>query len=124
LILTAALLIALIAASCGGNEESPGGDEATTGGSTKFLYFYTDECAPCKEMNPIVDGIEADFKDRLVVERHDANSEAGQQLMTQYAVTDPPSYVILAPDGTKLWAINGAIHKDMLRQQVQLHIKK
>jgi len=74
-------------------------------------------------MAPIIDGIEKDFAGKLTLERHNAASDEGKKLMEQYELKVTPSYVMAAPDGTKLWSLTGAIHKDMLRQQVQARAK-
>ena len=71
------------------------------------------------ELLAIIDGIEKDFTGKIAVERYDAASDDGKKLMEQYELKVTPSYVMAAPDGTKLWSLTGAIHKDMLRQQVQ-----
>jgi len=75
-------------------------------------------------MDPVISGIETDFKDQAIVERYDASSEEGKQLMSQYSLTDNPSYVMVDTEGTKLWSNTGPMHKDMLRQQVILHAKQ
>jgi thiol-disulfide isomerase/thioredoxin len=116
------LAAALGVAACGGGE--PAAADAQAGGPIKFIYFYKADCAPCQEMEPIIQGLETDFKDQLVVERYDAASEEGSKLMSDYALADAPSYVMIGPDGTKLWSITGQIHKDLLRQQVQLRVAK
>jgi thiol-disulfide isomerase/thioredoxin len=118
------LVVAMLTlAACGGDDEEST-EEAAAGaaasGPIKFLYFYAADCAPCDEMTPIIDGLEQDFKDKLVVERYDAGSDEGKKLMEQYELENPPSYAMITPDGAKVWGLNGAIHKDMLRQQVQL----
>lgn len=104
----------------GGDEEAAGSEAAAASGPIKFLYFFADECAPCKEMDPIISGIETDFKDKVVVERHNAKDADAAKLMEQYELKNTPGYAMVGPDGTKLWSITGPIHKDMLRQQVQL----
>jgi thiol-disulfide isomerase/thioredoxin len=124
------LLTTLLGAvACGGNEEATSGGEtsaasAQTGGPIKFVYFYKADCAPCQEMEPIIQGLENDFKDKLVVERYDAASDEGSKLMSDYALADTPSYAMIGTDGTKLWSLTGQIHKDMLRQQVQLRVSQ
>lgn len=116
------LLFTLFLAACGGSDsDSGGGDKATATGPVRFLYFSAADCKPCSEMAPVIDGIEKDFSGKVAVERYDAASDDGKKLMTQYELKETPSYVMVAPDGSKLWALTGAIHKDMLRQQVQLH---
>jgi len=128
LLLTVLLVAVLGLAACGGDEE-PATDAApaaaaaapasAAGGPFKFLYFYAADCGtPCTDMEPVITGIEADYKDQAVVTRYDAASEEGKQLMEQYSLKKTPSYVILAGDDTKLWSNSGPIHKDMLRQQM------
>lgn len=116
------LVIALSLAACGGGEdeniESSG--QATADGKIAFLYFYAADCPFCEEMNPIIDSVEADFGEKVTVTRYDAASDEGKEQMAQFELTETPSYVMIAPDGTKLWSLTGQIHRDMLRQQVQL----
>lgn len=113
-------LFALLIAACGGgDEESSGGGDAAATGPVRFLYFSAADCKPCDDMAPIIDGIETDFAGKIAVERYDAASDDGKKLMAQYELKETPSYVMASPDGTKLWSLTGAIHKDMLRQQVQ-----
>ena len=128
LLLTVLLVAVLGLAACGGDEEpaadaapaaAAAGAASAAGGPFKFLYFYAADCGtPCTDMEPVITGIEADYKDQAVVTRYDAASEEGKQLMEQYSLKKTPSYVILAGDDTKLWSNSGPIHKDMLRQQM------
>lgn len=118
----AILLLTFILAACGG-----GGDDdaaATADGPTRFIYFYSEECQFCAEMDPVIDSVEADYGEVMQVERYDAASEEGAKLMADFELTETPSYTIIAPDGTKLWSLTGQIHRDMLRQQVQLRAPK
>lgn len=113
-------LFSLLLAACGGgDEESSGSGDAAASGPVRFLYFSAADCGPCNDMAPIIDGIETDFTGKIAVERYDAASDDGKKLMEQYELKETPSYVMASPDGTKLWSLTGAIHKDMLRQQVQ-----
>jgi thiol-disulfide isomerase/thioredoxin len=121
------LLAAFTLAACGGGEEtsdSPAAasegpaNGAAAGGPLTFIYLYAEDCAPCEGMEPVVAELETEYVDQLVVERHDASSEEGARLMSEYELTSSPSYVILAADGSKLWSNSGQIHRDMLRQQL------
>lgn len=112
-------LFPLLLAACGGGDEESSGSTAAATGPVRFLYFSAADCGPCNDMAPIIDGIEKDFTGKIAVERYDAANEDGKKLMEQYELKETPSYVMAAPDGTKLWSLTGAIHKDMLRQQVQ-----
>lgn len=114
-------LFSLFLVACGGGAEEGGGeDAAAASGPVRFLYFSAADCTPCNDMAPIIDGIETDFSGKLAIERYDAANDDGKKLMEQYELKETPSYVMVAPDGSKLWALTGAIHKDMLRQQVQM----
>lgn len=114
-------LLSFLLAACGGGSSDEAESEAA--GPVRFLYFSAADCGPCNDMAPIIDGIEKDFAGKIAVERYDAASDEGKKLMEEYEFTETPSYTMIAPDGTKIWALTGAIHKDMLRQQVQMRAK-
>lgn len=120
------LVCGLLLAACGGGAGAPAADDAAgpviAGDTITFLYFYRDNCAPCATMDPVIAGLETDYKDRLAVQRYDADSDEGRQLMERYEVRDAPSYVLVGTDGARLWGLTGPIHRDMLRQQVQLRV--
>jgi hypothetical protein len=123
LLLVALLVAALTLTACGGGDEAAAEGEnapaAAPSGPLKFIYLYSADCGqPCKEMDPIVDQLLVDYKDKVVVEKVDAASEQGKKYTADYAITKNPAYVILGADGTKLWSNSGQIHKDMLNQQV------
>jgi len=112
-------LFPLLLTACGGDDEASGGDAAAATGPVRFLYFSAADCGPCNDMAPIIDGIEKDFAGKIAVERYDATSDDGKKLMEQYELKVTISYVIAAADVAKLWSLTGAIHKDMLCQQIQ-----
>ncbi|MEZ4713855.1 MAG: thioredoxin family protein [Caldilineaceae bacterium] len=116
----ALVLLALSLAACGGDDEA----EAAADGPTRFLYFYSADCPFCDEMEPVIDSVETDYGDKIQVERYDAAGEDGAKLMADFELTETPSYVIIGPDGVKVWSLTGQIHRDMLRQQVQLRLPK
>jgi len=103
---------------------APAASGATAAGPLKFVYLSAADCAPCKNMDPIITQLETDFKDKVVVERYDATSDQGKKYMADYDLKKNPSYVILAADGKKLWSNAGEIHKDMLHQQVETLVQK
>jgi Thioredoxin len=123
LLLLVALLVALFTlVACGGDEEAaPEAASAppAAAGPLKFIYLYSADCGqPCAEMDPIVDQLLVDYKDKILVEKVDAASDQGKKYTADYAITKNPAYVILGADGNKLWSNSGQIHKDMLNQQV------
>lgn len=128
------LLGSLLLAACFGEEEPAKGTAASNqaasntavvaAGPLKFIYFYTADCVACTEMEPIIEQVTTDYKDKVVVEKYDGASADGKKLMDQYQLKKTPSYVILDAKGTQLWSNAGQIHKDMLNQQVQTLLPK
>lgn len=69
-------------------------------------------------MQPIVNGLEAEFEGDLAFERFDANSEDGQMRMRAYDLRGHPSYVIVDSSGEKLWSFSGQLTEENLRGQI------
>jgi thiol:disulfide interchange protein len=69
-------------------------------------------------MQPIVNGLEAEFREQLAFVHVDANTEDGQALMRAYGLRGHPSYVIVASDGQAHWQFTGSFQADALRRQV------
>lgn len=70
-------------------------------------------------MQPIVNGLEAEFDGEVVFERRNAATEAGQASLRAYGLRGHPSYVILDVDGEALWTAMGVLEADALRQQIR-----
>lgn len=60
--------------------------------AVKLLDFYADWCGPCKIMNPIIDEIETELKDKITVERINVDSDS--EKASKYGVMSIPTYVI------------------------------
>jgi thioredoxin-like negative regulator of GroEL len=102
-------LPALMAAACGG--EMPAVTPATISFAPAtdrptFIFFYAAECELCPQMQPVVDGIRAQYADRVLFAFLDAAS-AGE-VMARYDQTGYPSYVLLRKDGSVAWSFLGA----------------
>ena len=70
-------------------------------------------------MQPIVNGLEAEFKEKIAFEQRNANSEEGKATMDTYALRAHPSYVIVTPDGKVLWSGLGEMQAEKLREQLR-----
>lgn len=70
-------------------------------------------------MQPIVDGLEAEFKGEIAFEQRNANSEEGKATMDTYALRAHPSYVIVAPDGKVLWSGLGEMQTEKLKEHLR-----
>ncbi len=69
-------------------------------------------------MQPIVNGLEADFQGRLAFVRRNATTVEGRAEMSYYRLQGHPSYVIVAPAGSMLWSGFGPIPEGVLREQM------
>jgi hypothetical protein len=69
-------------------------------------------------MQPIVNGLEAEFRGTLAFEERNAATAAGKATLQAYGLRGHPSYAIVAPDGTLLWSFSGPLDAERLRQQL------
>ena len=60
-------------------------------------------------MKPIVDGIEAQYKNRLVVIRLDIQSETGRTLAPFYGFQYTPTFILFDAQGKELWRTIGQL---------------
>ena len=75
-------------------------------------------------MQPIVNGLEAEFKGQIAFERRNANSDDGKATMQAYNLRVHPSYVLVAPDGKVLWTGLGEMRADRLSEQIRKFVAK
>jgi len=73
-------------------------------------------------MQPIVNGLQTEYNDRMLFERIDANSDVGQQRMRDYGLRGHPSYVITDAEGGVLWSATGQLPAELLRTQIRLSL--
>jgi len=71
-------------------------------------------------MEPVVNGLEAEFDDQLEFRRIDANGSDGQKAFRSLNLRGHPSYVILNPDAEVLWSGLGEQSHDALDEYIRL----
>lgn len=76
------------------------------GGLPTVLDFYTDWCPACKEMEPIVHGLEEKYKGRISVRKVNANTDI--ELSREFEIQYVPTYVFLNKNGEVVERITGA----------------
>lgn len=54
-------------------------------------------------MTPIVNGLEADYADRIVVQKLDANTPEGRQVMQSYRLRGHPAILLFDAAGEVVW---------------------
>ena len=58
-----------------------------------LVEFYSDSCIPCKQMSPILGGIEDDYEDKLHVYKVNTNFDG--ELADEYEVTANPTLLFV-----------------------------
>ena len=61
--------------------------------------FYSDSCIPCKQLSPILGGIEDDYEDQLKVVKINVNFDA--DLAQKYEVAASPT-ILIFKDGAEV----------------------
>jgi thioredoxin 1 len=80
-----------------------------------LVEFYSDSCIPCKQMSPILGGIEDDYEDRLLVYKVNVNFD--EELAAQYEVMSSPT-LLFFKDGQEVERVRGLIKKPELETLV------
>lgn len=70
--------------------------------------FYSDSCIPCKQLSPILGGIEDDYEDQLKVVKINVNFDA--DLAQKYEVAASPT-ILIFKDGAEVRRVRGLIKR-------------
>ena len=81
---------------------------------TVLLEFSANWCGPCREMEPVVAGLE---REGYRLERVNIDSEPGKAKMRQFNVKNIPTFVALS-DGRETGRLVGAVSADNLKRLV------
>ena len=71
-------------------------------------------------MEPIVNGLEENFRAEVEFQQIDANSTDGEAIFRSFNLRGHPSYVILNPEAEVLWIGLGEQPMDNLMDQINL----
>ena len=75
-----------------------------------IVEFYSDSCIPCKQLSPILGGIEDDYEDKVNV-----NFDA--VLAEKYAVMASPT-ILFFKGGEEVSRIRGLVKRNALEEEV------
>ena len=71
-----------------------------------LIYISTKWCAPCREMNPIVESLEYEFSDHLKIINIDLDNN--DFIKEMYKISSIPLFVLYRND-KEIWRKNGII---------------
>ena len=80
------------------------------------VEFYSDSCIPCKQLSPILGGLEDDYEDQVKVVKVNVNFDAG--LAQKYEVAASPTWLFLK-DGSEVERIRGLVKRPELEETVK-----
>lgn len=80
-----------------------------------LVEFYSDSCIPCKQMSPILGGIEDDYEDKLKVVKVNVNFDA--ELAEKYSVMASPT-LLLFKDGQEVERARGLTKRPKLEELI------
>lgn len=69
-------------------------------------------------MEPVVNGLEEKYQDRIEFRRIDANSPVGKAAYQAYLLQGHPAFVLLNPEGEVLWTGLGEHSPETLEEQM------
>ena len=81
-----------------------------------LVEFYSDSCIPCKQLSPIIGGIEDDYEDQLGVVKVNVNFDA--ELAQKYEVAASPT-ILIFKDGAEVRRVRGLIKRPELEKLVK-----
>ncbi len=80
-----------------------------------IVEFYSDSCIPCKQLSPILGGIEDDYEDKVNVYKVNVNFDA--ELAEKYVVMASPT-ILFFKGGEEVSRIRGLVKRNALEEEV------
>ena len=80
------------------------------------VEFYSDSCIPCKQLSPILGGLEDDYEDQVKVVKVNVNFDA--DLAGEYQVMASPT-ILFFKDGREVDRIRGLVKRPELEDKVK-----
>jgi thiol-disulfide isomerase/thioredoxin len=83
-------------------------------GRPTFMEFFSNYCAGCLAIRPVVDSIAEDVDDRFNILRIDIHTDTGRELREQYDFSYTPEFLLLDNQGNEIWRSHSPPSEDQI----------
>lgn len=83
-------------------------------GKPTFVEFFSNYCAGCLAIRPVVDALAEDIDDAFNILRVDIHTSAGRELRQQYDFSYTPEFLLLDSQGREVWRSHSPPTQDQL----------
>ena len=90
--------------------------EVLDGASPVLVEFYSDSCIPCKQLSPILGGLEDDYEDQIKIVKVNVNFDA--DLAAKYEVAASPT-ILIFKNGEEVRRVRGLVKRPVLETIVK-----
>jgi thioredoxin 1 len=113
------VLFLFMTISCSKSAQTEGNEAVVTDKSTgtvavTFIELGSVNCVPCKMMQPIMEQVEIDYRDKVDVVFHDVWTEAGEPYAAKYKINAIPTQIFLDKQGNEYFRHVGFFPQDEL----------
>ena len=92
--------------------------EVLDGALPVLVEFYSDSCIPCKQLSPILGGLEDDYEDQIKIVKVNVNFDA--DLAAKYEVAASPT-ILIFKNGEEVQQLVGMYPADVLEDELRKH---
>jgi len=113
------VLFLFTAISCNKDAQAEANEGKSTSKNTgtavvTFIELGSVNCIPCKMMQPVMEQVEIDFKEKVEVVFHDVWTDAGEPFAVKYKINAIPTQVFLDKQGNEYFRHVGFFPQDEL----------
>ncbi len=90
--------------------------EVLDGALPVLVEFYSDSCIPCKQLSPILGGLEDDYEDQIKIVKVNVNFDA--ELAAKYEVAASPT-ILIFKNGEEVRRVRGLVKRPVLETIVK-----
>ena len=83
-------------------------------GRPTFMEFFSNYCAGCLAIRPVVDSLIEDMDDSFNILRVDIHTDTGRELRQQYDFSYTPEFLLLDNQGNEVWRSHSPPTQDQI----------